>query len=1256
MSRQSTLRIRYIELSSDQDLSADNESTSANNRNISQGREAQSESSNECFKITKSLEMFSLFKNTRRHPNVKKLFLCDGDVRDDIMAQMKNSNKKCENESCSDITYVGVCPCRNASKCKGSNDFEKTACLSTNLFEILATSNEMQMPTTSDNVNFNITTDSKFEEYDLVDPSDYDQPGKPFEPLPNTTARRAAPDTTSIAPNLHSSPIATETSNKPISMNDTDVPENRPVEYTRTPIQESTATKETTTLSSCFSYSMATTVSSAADYAESRSTTASTKFVATEELLQTTSDAMASTTSRSIRSSQSKTSLKRTKSPQSTKHLPGSIMAASTHSVTVSGNYGSEKTSVSESLTRRIIPQTLDRSTYLPTSTSMSPSPTAKNQQMTKELDISGTQRSTLSLGSKSSIFAVKHTAKKSTKQNTSKKHTSQLPSTSNETERLDTSPFSKSDFDDPGHASSPMSSTQQIISESTTLPEDASTTSNIIIPQNTWTISPSSSTATVPSDFPASQSSAATSDETIDFISSKSTRTIKHTKPIPSTDANGMSSVSSTKVISIKSKPTNVMSTLRVSAREPLITESPASFISTTAWYQPLEKKSSTTDSRSDETSEHVSTSAEKSLPLVPTASPSTVITTDSHSISSMTEGATEMTNFQDTQTFTTKQLRDTSESVVNPGYTSSNLATSLQLIKEESTSVYATDTKTKARKVLSTMESTKPNSSRMTTPKFADDITSLSEPSEEVTESETASIATTTKDKSASTSMAHHKILGATSIFAANSTILTQSSTKVVSNVSETSRTVSIAVQNETVTKTDTYTISLTKTESSNTSSQHATTTLPSTTLTMKLFTALTTNTVEPSTIRAQPDLVSSLSTISDSPQPEKKRETISANRNTVQVSADKLLSTTTKNLTTTFVSTSPAKETRPISTSTDGIESSQHVELHEHEQTSSRATQPPTHLEITTFDLHMITESEQMIPETVPEQSTSSANEKGFLITSSTRGLTTADTVRGRSTSKEKDKNETAMKTSTPIEAPTTKPLLTTTVLGMDTTPTSSETKGSLRECQSSCSSKYQEGPYFCYRILSAKESTTYRRALKSCQDEDGELADEVDFRNAEVIETLEQIASDNNTTSAKIYVNERDSELITKSKRVRLITLKGTTRFFLNVVGSAGMNEVLADVYGVCRRKRDCEDVYCHLNDYDTLGVSSYLVMPRIRPKMLIGEKLRIPCANGESKSVEVTCGEKGALEPQEIGSICGEDRNTFDIIKICKSPL
>ncbi|CAJ0601066.1 unnamed protein product [Cylicocyclus nassatus] len=189
-----------------------------------------------------------------------------------------------------------------------------------------------------------------------------------------------------------------------------------------------------------------------------------------------------------------------------------------------------------------------------------------------------------------------------------------------------------------------------------------------------------------------------------------------------------------------------------------------------------------------------------------------------------------------------------------------------------------------------------------------------------------------------------------------------------------------------------------------------------------------------------------------------------------------------------------------------------------------------------------------------------------------------------------------------------------------------------------CKNACPAQYHEGPHYCYRILSQRQSITYRRAMRSCQGEDSYLADEIDFRSQEVIEVLANISG---TTAIKTYISEKNSESMKKSKQVRIISLKGTTRFFLNVVAYAGSDKNFVDVYGVCRRTKYCQEVHCRL-DNDTVAMNSELIFPAVSNKLLGGETLYVSCAKDNSIVVEVVCNERGMLELQTASNTCGKE--------------
>ncbi|VDK79368.1 unnamed protein product [Cylicostephanus goldi] len=92
----------------------------------------------------------------------------------------------------------------------------------------------------------------------------------------------------------------------------------------------------------------------------------------------------------------------------------------------------------------------------------------------------------------------------------------------------------------------------------------------------------------------------------------------------------------------------------------------------------------------------------------------------------------------------------------------------------------------------------------------------------------------------------------------------------------------------------------------------------------------------------------------------------------------------------------------------------------------------------------------------------------------------------------------------------------------------------------------------------------------------------------------------------TTATKTYIYEKNSESSRKNK-VRIISLRGTTRFFLNVVAHAGVDENFADVYGICRQTKYCDDVHCRVDD-DNVAISSEVILPATSVKIPVGETL------------------------------------------------
>ncbi|RCN25273.1 hypothetical protein ANCCAN_29016 [Ancylostoma caninum] len=69
------------------------------------------------------------------------------------------------------------------------------------------------------------------------------------------------------------------------------------------------------------------------------------------------------------------------------------------------------------------------------------------------------------------------------------------------------------------------------------------------------------------------------------------------------------------------------------------------------------------------------------------------------------------------------------------------------------------------------------------------------------------------------------------------------------------------------------------------------------------------------------------------------------------------------------------------------------------------------------------------------------------------------------------------------------------------------------------------------------------------------------------------------------------------------------MRGTTRFFLDVNTTAGMNDHFTGVHGVCKRTKHCAKMQCNLDDFMFYGTNKEVVMPEINLKMDIGQKVR-----------------------------------------------
>ncbi|RCN53342.1 EGF-like domain protein [Ancylostoma caninum] len=103
------------------------------------------------------------------------------------------------------------------------------------------------------------------------------------------------------------------------------------------------------------------------------------------------------------------------------------------------------------------------------------------------------------------------------------------------------------------------------------------------------------------------------------------------------------------------------------------------------------------------------------------------------------------------------------------------------------------------------------------------------------------------------------------------------------------------------------------------------------------------------------------------------------------------------------------------------------------------------------------------------------------------------------------------------------------------------------------------------------------------------------------------------------------------------------MKGTTRFFLDVKTTARINDYFDDVHGVCKRTKFCTKMQCSFDDFVFYGTDNELGLPKNFPKMDIGQKVDVPCAQlSSTKTVEVNCGERGTLQPHPTVVNCTLD--------------
>ncbi|VDL84951.1 unnamed protein product [Nippostrongylus brasiliensis] len=65
---------------------------------------------------------------------------------------------------------------------------------------------------------------------------------------------------------------------------------------------------------------------------------------------------------------------------------------------------------------------------------------------------------------------------------------------------------------------------------------------------------------------------------------------------------------------------------------------------------------------------------------------------------------------------------------------------------------------------------------------------------------------------------------------------------------------------------------------------------------------------------------------------------------------------------------------------------------------------------------------------------------------------------------------------------------------------------------------------------------------------------------------------------------------------EEKKVRVVSLKWSTRFFLNVNETVAPRQYVENVTAACKRPKFCGEYYCNLNDYEFLVPDSVLVVP------------------------------------------------------------
>ncbi|KAK6750361.1 hypothetical protein RB195_002377 [Necator americanus] len=175
-----------------------------------------------------------------------------------------------------------------------------------------------------------------------------------------------------------------------------------------------------------------------------------------------------------------------------------------------------------------------------------------------------------------------------------------------------------------------------------------------------------------------------------------------------------------------------------------------------------------------------------------------------------------------------------------------------------------------------------------------------------------------------------------------------------------------------------------------------------------------------------------------------------------------------------------------------------------------------------------------------------------------------------------------------------------------------------------------------------------------ALKNCQsDDDSDLADERDFGDPEVVKLIRT----RSPSTILFFVNEHDSEMIKKNRTVRIVSIEGSTNFALAVNRTAGLSETIEDVNALCRKTKYCNEMQCNLDDFVFYGISTKLILPSNYKKLDIGQSLNVSCAEqNSSKVIEVTCGERGTLQPYPPSIICSVDDSDGKELKDAEVPM